>query len=200
MTSRQKKHFDLNQIQDIIDSYQSGCSIKSIGSRYYCSERPIQRILMDHNISIRTNGEHNRSIILDGKKECSICKEWVLLIDFYCKGDHYGTGYIVYYHACKKCMRKKWSDDWEQHISEKFGITVEQYKLMLESQNNLCAICDQPERRMKEDQPQRLSIDHCHITGKVRGLLCNNCNILLGFAKDNKAQLKRAIEYLTSNY
>lgn len=194
--TRKKKTFTYLQIQDIIDSYRNGQSLADIASRYDCSRRPIHRILQDHEVPIRTNGEHNRAIVVDGKKLCSICKDWVILEDFYSKGDHYGTGYIVRSHACKNCMRKKWSDEWEHHVVKKYGITIEEYRSMLISRNNLCAICNQPEKRMLGDEPQRLAIDHCHTTGKVRGLLCNQCNSMIGMVEDNIVRLQKAIEYL----
>lgn len=93
-------------------------------------------------------------------------------------------------------MRKKWLDEWEHKVVKKYGITVEEYRSMLVSRNNLCAICIQPEKRMLGDEPQRLSIDHCHTTGKVRGLLCSQCNSLLGLAGDDINRLTRAIQYL----
>ena len=72
-----------------------------------------------------------------------------------------------------------------------FGITVEQYNEMFEQQNGVCAICKQSciTYRM-------LAVDHCHITGHVRGLLCSRCNIGLGQFCDNIDYLNSAIEYL----
>jgi len=62
-------------------------------------------------------------------------------------------------------------------------------------QDGCCAICGQPEKDLK----RRLAIDHCHITGHIRGLLCNRCNCFLGFAKDNVYILQGAIDYLHKN-
>ncbi len=59
-------------------------------------------------------------------------------------------------------------------------------------QGGCCAICGQPEKELK----RQLSIDHCHVTGHIRGLLCHRCNFILGFAKDNIYILKSAIDYL----
>lgn len=64
---------------------------------------------------------------------------------------------------------------------------------MLEGQNHVCAICSRPETRGKT---KYLSVDHCHTTGKVRGLLCAKCNTVLGYMNDNPDYLTKAMEYL----
>jgi len=76
----------------------------------------------------------------------------------------------------------------------KFGITLDQYNVMLANQNEVCAICK------KQCQTGKyLAVDHCHKTKKVRGLLCMNCNNGLGKFKDSTETLTRAIEYLIKN-
>lgn len=74
----------------------------------------------------------------------------------------------------------------------KLGIKMsyEEFKQMLKKQKGLCAICN------KEETKRRISVDHNHKTGKVRGLLCQECNIALGLLKDNPKLLKKAINYL----
>lgn len=69
----------------------------------------------------------------------------------------------------------------------KYGITDLQYMQMEFAQDRRCAIC-------KHSKP--LEIDHCHATGKVRGLLCHDCNIGLGMFKDNIKGLREAANYL----
>ena len=59
-------------------------------------------------------------------------------------------------------------------------------------QDGCCAICGQPEKELKS----KLSLDHCHITGRIRGLLCNRCNLFIGLAKDNVYVLQAAIDYV----
>lgn len=86
----------------------------------------------------------------------------------------------------------------QQSICRRYKLTFEQYELMFKLQNNLCAICNNPETRKPKNAKNtyNLSVDHCHKTKKVRGLLCYNCNILLGKAQDNIALLQKAIQYL----
>lgn len=77
-----------------------------------------------------------------------------------------------------------------------YGLTEESYKDLFESQSGLCAICstDRPTGRWKV-----FAVDHCHITGKVRGLLCNECNRGMGLLRDNAELLRKAAAYLERN-
>jgi hypothetical protein len=74
-----------------------------------------------------------------------------------------------------------------------YGITVEEYDEMVVDQGGKCKICLNP------PVDRCLSVDHDHVTGKVRGLLCSNCNSMLGYAKDNPVLLRRGIDYLLVN-
>lgn len=77
-----------------------------------------------------------------------------------------------------------------------FAITVEQYDEMLARQGGVCAICQAEETQTVRGTVRGLSVDHDHETGRVRGLLCNLCNGLIGFAGDDPAVLASAIDYL----
>lgn len=72
-----------------------------------------------------------------------------------------------------------------------YKITVIDYDNLLKAQNGCCAICLRPPNDNKF-----LNVDHCHTTGKIRGLLCSRCNPALGKLKDSKELLLKAIEYL----
>jgi hypothetical protein len=84
----------------------------------------------------------------------------------------------------KKYMKK-------YNIKHNYGILLEEFKFYLEKQENKCAICSHT--FTPED---KICIDHDHATGKVRGLLCFKCNVLLGMAVDNSKTLMNAIKYL----
>lgn len=75
----------------------------------------------------------------------------------------------------------------EWHLRHKYGLEIDQYKALQESQNFCCAICNE-----RKD----LVVDHCHGNGHVRGLLCFECNVGLGMFKDSATRLVKAIEYL----
>ena len=78
-------------------------------------------------------------------------------------------------------------------LLSKYGISDTEYNEILKSQNDVCAICFKKETR---NRTKNLSIDHCHKTGKVRGLLCAKCNSALGHFEDNIENMKNAINYL----
>ena len=86
-------------------------------------------------------------------------------------------------------MKARWS-----YIMRNYGLSKEDFESMLEEQQNKCAICGFEFH--DEGKSTRPHIDHCHDSGDVRGLLCNNCNTGLGQFKDNPSLLQSAIEYL----
>lgn len=77
------------------------------------------------------------------------------------------------------------------YLNQKYGLTIEKYEEMRQHQNNKCAICDQIEID--------LFVDHDHDTGKIRGLLCHNCNVGLGWFKDDIISMLNAVEYILKN-
>lgn len=79
--------------------------------------------------------------------------------------------------------------DYASKIKRKYGVTKEDFQRMLAEQNGVCAIC-------RETSDKSLHIDHNHTTGKVRGLLCNGCNLAIGIMKDSPARLISAAQYL----
>ena len=85
----------------------------------------------------------------------------------------------------------------ESNLQHNFGITLSQYNAMLVSQNFTCAVCKYPETSKHQSGKVRdLSVDHCHSTGAIRGLLCGKCNKGIGLFQDNKKLLEQAIKYL----
>lgn len=71
-----------------------------------------------------------------------------------------------------------------------FGISIDDYNEILLSQNGRCAICG------KEPNGRLLSVDHDHVAGKVRGLLCHGCNVGIGYLGDNPDRLRLAADYI----
>lgn len=81
-------------------------------------------------------------------------------------------------------------------LKRNYGISLDEYHELVKQQNGVCAICKSPP---PEGRKKRLSIDHCHNTGVVRGLLCDNCNRSLGLLKDSIDVLENAIQYLKNS-
>ena len=100
--------------------------------------------------------------------------------------------------TCLKSSRKydikRKGKRWGYHLSKTYGLSEDNYYTMLEEQEYNCCICELPID--KEMHYGKFVVDHCHNTGKVRGLLCNKCNLMLGNARDDIRILERGIEYL----
>ena len=79
----------------------------------------------------------------------------------------------------------------------RFGITPEKYAELFKSQNGTCAICNNPETATRLGKVKALSVDHCHKSGAIRGLLCSDCNTGIGKLKDDVKILQSAIQYLS---
>ncbi len=78
-----------------------------------------------------------------------------------------------------------------RHTLRKYGLTEEQYQQMLDAQGGVCAICG------GVDKGKSLAVDHDHNTGENRGLLCFQCNVVIGNSRENVETLQSAIDYLT---
>lgn len=81
-------------------------------------------------------------------------------------------------------------------LKSKHNITLEQYNKMFAAQNGVCAICHRPETAKNRFGVRQLSVDHNHNTDKIRGLLCDRCNRMIGFARENITTLLNAGIYL----
>lgn len=82
--------------------------------------------------------------------------------------------------------------DKDRKLQRAFGISYQEYLTMLEAQGGCCAICGTSDTGKRK----AFAVDHCHHTGKIRGLLCSNCNTGIGNLRDDIGLLERAIEYL----
>jgi hypothetical protein len=81
----------------------------------------------------------------------------------------------------------------KRHLERKYGITQKQWQQMFDRQGGVCALCRIPGRVGRHG---KLAVDHCHNTGRVRGLLCAACNVSLGNLGDDVAGLMRALAYV----
>lgn len=76
-------------------------------------------------------------------------------------------------------------------LRSRFGLAVDQYNHMVKEQHNRCAIC-----KKRPAPPKRLCVDHCHQTGRIRGLLCSLCNLGIGHMQDDPQIVRAALHYL----
>jgi len=103
-----------------------------------------------------------------------------------------------YREAAKRIRDKKGQLRNTQEVCRRRGISISQYNSMIETQNNLCAICLSTETKKARTPGKicQLSIDHNHTTNLVRGLLCHDCNTMLGKFEESIQTMNNAIKYL----
>lgn len=82
-------------------------------------------------------------------------------------------------------------------LKKQYGITIEDYNAMLDSQGGGCAICS---ARPETIHHGTLCVDHDHETGAVRGILCDRCNRAIGLLKDDPARVAAMLQYLTKTF
>lgn len=104
--------------------------------------------------------------------------------------------------TCKECAIKRTAEKYRRSKSEPnskilqdFGITAQQKTDLLQFQGNVCAICGS---NIPKTAKKTWSLDHCHATGEIRGVLCSPCNSALGNVSDSKEVLLSMINYLIS--
>ena len=85
------------------------------------------------------------------------------------------------------------------YLQQSYGISLADYGNMLVAQGGKCAICDRPETHMRSGTVKALAVDHDHRTGKIRALLCSDCNTGLGKFQDDPKVLLAAAEYLSKH-
>ena len=156
--------------------------------------------------------------IKEGEQTCRRCKISKILDSFW-KDRGKETGYSQY---CKKCsnihrkecrdriktgttkfkvgLYKKGTKEYKNHQKDiqlryNYGTTLKEYNTLFSIQNGCCCICNIHQNSLKKP----LGIDHSHKTGKIRGLLCSNCNTALGLLKENLKSLEKAHYYLLTS-
>jgi len=98
--------------------------------------------------------------------------------------------------ALKQYYQKNKEKAENRMLYKNYGITLEEYDIMLKEQNGNCYICEKSHKLFTK----RLAVDHCHNTGKVRKLLCIGCNTSLGLLKEDVDRVKKLIKYIEENY
>lgn len=135
-------------------------------------------------------------------KYCPRCKVTKQILEFY-RDEGRKDKVYSYCKACSKqraiIFRKKMHADGKGYkhfrnrkLIERYGITLVQYNEILKNQNGVCAVC----KGTCTGRARNLHLDHCHTTGKVRGILCNYCNLAIGSARDNPKILRALATYL----
>ncbi len=129
---------------------------------------------------------HKQSDKKDGKRsQCKVCTN---------------KRNLAKYHSCDTAKRSHHMASRKHSLLKNYGITPKEYDTMLLNQNGKCAICNSDKPWGFVTEPKRskefFCVDHCHTTGRVRGLLCQPCNTGLGSFSDDIAVMSNAIVYL----
>lgn len=117
----------------------------------------------------------------------------------YCCRSHSNYQWLIDNPIKKKNIKKKYDNskhgkakNFANKLKRIFNITVEEYNKMFKEQEGKCKICGIDQTKLKI----KLTVDHDHKTGKIRGLLCHKCNSVLGYANDDIEIFKNIIKYL----
>lgn len=140
-------------------------------------------------------------------KKCACCQKIKPIDEFYKRGRCPKEKQQRHRSHCKECLSIKAAIRWETDenfkqrgkdhayrysLKKNYGVTEADYLKILAEQNGVCKICQQ-NSHLKSG---RLALDHCHKTGRVRGLLCTRCNAGIGMFNDDLERIKKAIAYL----
>lgn len=175
---------------------KKNCSVKGCEkpsrSRGWCATH-YHRWRRTGSTEDKSNAKHleeNIELRKKGKQRCTSCNR-VKPFRLYHKLSKSKTGYRP---ICKACAKQKssYDDKHANHILNTYGLSKEEYARLIEESGNKCWICG-------GGSTNRLSVDHNHKTGNVRGLLCKGCNRQLGRWRDNPDVAHRAAEYLELN-
>ncbi len=124
---------------------------------------------------------------LTGKRICSTCKNHLPVNEYHGSRE---AGTLS--SRCRHCISAAF-------LKYRYKLSIEEFEYLRQEQEGKCAIC-RNELEIHPDssvRTKKVAVDHCHETGKVRGLLCSNCNTGLGMFKDNHELLQAASEYLS---
>lgn len=173
-------------------------------------ERRRQRRL-EQGLPVKFSTLEARKLLSDGKKHCPTCKQILAITEFstmkvrggiasHCKScsNSWGKEYLntVEGKRKKEDYYQKRKDKYiDRKLRKKYGISYDQYKEILKSQNSKCSICG----KTPGENKKLLAVDHNHLTGKNRGLLCSSCNICIGFIEKNDLSTESIAEYLKSH-
>jgi hypothetical protein len=160
-------------------------------SQTYCRE--CKQCHKQHERARREHNENTIILLKQGNIKCNGCKEVKSTSEFYKDSSKRLTGLST---RCKDCheksrkleSRKRKLKDWS--LRKNYGISIENYEEKLLFQRSKCAICQ------GEITFTTACVDHCHSTGKVRDLLCVNCNWGIGSFKENIDTMKAGIKYI----
>lgn len=136
----------------------------------------------------------NEVLLPLGHKWCGACK-CALPVAAFGTALANRNGLTAHCRACKK-SREDTEGKRARTLQSTYGVSIEELETLLAAQGGMCAICGGPATRVPRSANLRFVVDHDHETGKVRGLLCGNCNAGLGQFKESIENMEKAVRYL----
>lgn len=149
-----------------------------------------------------------------GTKFCTKCLEIKPKSEFY-RNSRAKDGLQWTCRPCTNAVNDHWAKTHEHdakriasgaarraHVKRKYGLSREEYERRVDEAGGLCEVCKQPERQTRgtDGKVWELCVDHDHMTGEVRGLLCHDCNSAIARCRDDSARLRALADYLDRYY
>ncbi len=130
-------------------------------------------------------------------KVCSKCKK-EKDFKYFSPRSNRKSGYQSQCKQCRNSYPKNRTENYTRNydLNKSYGISLDDYNKLLQEQNECCKICNTHISKLNQKLKKNLCVDHCHITGRIRGLLCDKCNRGLGLFNDDENLLLKAINYL----
>jgi hypothetical protein len=139
-------------------------------------------------------------MIPDFHRLCRSCGEIKPIGCFYPVRTRQRTTVAKTFARCIDCVKSSYRPNHEKYrareLQRKYGITAQEYDSLLQAQNGVCAVCGNPEKITMYKKVISLCVDHCHTTGKIRGLLCSACNKALGALEDSPERVEALLNYI----
>lgn len=196
MTKEEKREYNRNYRQTLLDKGMcpSHPSVPIMEGKKCCLK------CLDYHKKLIETGmctNHPSVFAVEGKKSCQECfDQFKLRYEKYIETKMCPNHPSIPIVEGKKCCQKCCDNRRKGKLRRNYDMSVNDYNIMLQDQNGVCAICNNPEISTKKNI---LSVDHCHATNKVRALLCSVCNIIIGIAKDNDNLLIASAAYVVKH-
>ncbi len=170
----------------LVQRYTSGETMEALAAELGVAVVTVWKKIHDAGIDARDRGPYREKSEDGTQMVCNRCNRMQALDAFH---NSSRDGKVAY---CKDCQREMY---WERM----YNFTGDQYREMLAAQNYRCAICKCTPDSQANAKKRYLSVDHDHVTLKVRSLLCSACNSALGHARDDAALATKMAEYLAQH-
>jgi hypothetical protein len=174
---------NIPNLAELYSQYRVGASLTELAKRAGVSRVSLRAKFLAEGWVVRKHYE--RKPLRADSYRCSTCREVRPATEFY--ADPKAANGLQ--SACKACCRAR-------QVSRTTGLDRLAYIELLDKVGHACQVCGAAPDSSRNNRNQYLSVDHCHATGRVRGLLCARCNHALGLLNDDPAIIRKLATYL----